>query len=213
MAPGSTVDLVLDGRRQSLAVAPRLEGSERDPVAHGFRGLGIGRPRRVISLDEHGAIRRDVARAGLEEVGALPVVVNVDELAGEENAPESTPEVEPLDGRMHGLRTMDLGEHLGRAVHRDDRVSELEEPMRHPPGARPELEDLRPRRDRLVDELWLPEGRHPGIELDRRAVVGDRAAVRTHRSSQWKEPTSCMPAARYSWWATARWWPLSRATA
>jgi hypothetical protein len=123
-----------------------------------------------------------VAAARREQPPALARVGRVDEVAGGEDRPEATAEVEVLDPGVDRLDGAGVREHRLGFVDPGHGVAESGERAGEAPDAAAEVEDGGVRRHRGVEHGRRLTGRDAEVDLDRAAVGGDvvRHGVEVH---------------------------------
>jgi hypothetical protein len=94
----------------------------------------------------------------------------VDQVARGEHAGEAAAQIERVDVGLHPLGPLDVDEHLGRVVHRHDRMAQGHQRVRHPPGTRSQVQDRPARRHRSVHHPRHPPRRHRQVRRRRTAV-------------------------------------------
>ncbi|MGB3187010.1 MAG: hypothetical protein WBG36_02330 [Ornithinimicrobium sp.] len=71
----------------------------------------------------------------------------------------------------------EVGEHLRRTIDADDAVAPFGQQVGNSSRAAAQLQDRGPRSDGTVDDRGFPRRRNARLDLDRAAVVGDRAVA------------------------------------
>lgn len=128
-----------------------------------------------MALEDYGATGCDVTATGRQECGTLVVIGGLDHERHQKHEIKPPVELERLDRRADRFDAVDVGEHLGRLVNRDDLVSEFDEPSSDASGSGTELEDRGARRDCAVDPFGLAVWPQSRVVLDGAAIRRDGA--------------------------------------
>ncbi|CCB77683.1 protein of unknown function [Streptantibioticus cattleyicolor NRRL 8057 = DSM 46488] len=162
LGPGGVGELVYGVDRVD-AVADRFGRDDTEGVAVRVDAFPwhVGVPALALTLDQHAAVRREVADAGTQQRPAHLDVPGVHQAGGEQHHVERLAEVEPLDGGAHRTRSADAVEHLRGLVHHGHREPARYERVGHPAHPAAQFEYARAGRHGCGDDVRLTPDRQP----------------------------------------------------
>jgi hypothetical protein len=133
-----------------------------------------------VPFEQGAAAGGEVGGDRLVQPAAVGRVRFIEQVAAGQHHVEALRQPQRRDVGPYGPGQLDVGQHVRRVVHRDDRVAEPDQRIGDPADAAAQVEHGPAGRRLRVHQLRLAGGREEQVGLDRAPVAGDRAEV-VHR--------------------------------